>query len=351
MSGRAARGPRRRRAARSRTERRPTHRRRCDAERACRARGRTLATEEPPAPRRSCGRFRPAASELACGATRERDRDPAREARRQLAPRLPAVRRRALVGHDRWADGGCSPTVRRDDWWATPRRDALDSARDPHGALARQSRAGAGWHAHIRRRRRRGALLQGPERAHLSKIGGEAAPQQLSTGPRRAPRSCRAGAWNVSGLASGRAERFSDRGPAGALPAPRAGDAARVRRGLERGRVVGRHPLRRFPRRIPARARRALGGAALVGEPRRSGTSRAPTTCRSTCRPRTTRRRCSPRTTRASALPLARRAAQAPGADEARPQEHQGAHRHRVRRRGATPITGPSDGYSKYDGL
>src|SRR2546422_6252717 len=107
---------------------------------------------------------------------------------------------------------------------------------------------------------------------------------------------------------------------------------------MERDSLVGRHPVRRLPRRLPARSGRALGRAALRRQPglrRQLG---------SLLRVDRSRDRTPPADAaghpsgRAPPRARTRRAAAPPRAHEARPQEHQGRHRHRLRRPGTARL-------------
>src|ERR1043166_3622830 len=182
----------------------------------------------------------------ACG--RGRRRAPGEHVRRQagrarlaLAAQLPPVRRRRpghggdrLVGAARADEAGVAPGGAR-----SPRH-----ARGARGAHARAARGHAGSRAHVRRRRRRGALLEEPTRADVRPRGLQAAAEQLPRAHAR-PRI-------PLGLAVEpvRARLRSDREPPDrhahvALRPARHEHAARLRGGLESRRRRGRGPPRR----------------------------------------------------------------------------------------------------------
>src|SRR5215831_13918302 len=112
----------------------------------------------------------------------------------------------------------------------------------------------------LRRRRGRGPLLPGSERSDLPEIPDHAAANQLQRPDSRArvPRAMVAARLGAR-LRPQRA--IDDRRAPDTIPAPRADHPALLRGRVERGGLVGRPAFRRFPARLSARSRGALGEA------------------------------------------------------------------------------------------
>ena len=249
-------------------------------------------------------------------------------------------------------------------WWLLPERAeahvAPGSGRRParHAGRARRAHAHAARsavepRAHVRRRRRRGALLERPPRAHV-RAARSATPLRnnyhgRTPGPEYPRRldaeRCRASPRAVRAPRARRASR--------ALPRVTSNDhAARLRRGLERDVAGWAVALRRPARRVSARARARWAALRSMVSLDGARAARALLRLASISRPRATRRRCSPRTTAGAPLTLAHGAPlRLAGADEAGAQEHQGDHRHRLHAPTSRADYWNERGYSKYDGL
>ena len=197
--------------------------------------------------------------------------------------------------------------------------------------------------ADVRRRRRRGALLAGPRACAPTRARRSRRCATTTTGRRPAPATFPAGRSSCRASRPGQTERLTIGDLLAALSAARPGDAALLRRGLERGRVVGRLALRRSPEGVPARRRARAGRSSIGGQPRRRGQpgpvlrldrprDRAPSADAARDALTGTAARAS---THGAPLRLAR-------ADEAGAQEHQGDHVHRLLPAKSRRITGAS---------